>query len=130
MYENAETIARWTGELKAKTTMDPVLYDAYGVKRGLRDKNGKGVLAGLTEISQVQGKQLVDGKEVPCEGKLCYRGYSIFDLVREKAPESIAWQRNARIYCCSAVCPIRHSCVNSPMHWPRAGRCPRISPGT
>ena len=61
MYENAETIARWTGELKAKTTMDPVLYDAYGVKRGLRDKNGKGVLAGLTEISQVQGKQLVDG---------------------------------------------------------------------
>ena len=82
MYENAETIARWTGELKAKTTMDPVLYDVYGVKRGLRDKNGKGVLAGLTEISQVQGKQLVDGKEVPCEGKLCYRGYSIFDLVR------------------------------------------------
>ena len=59
MYENTKTIARWTGELKAQTTLDPVLYDAYGVKRGLRDKNGKGVLAGLTEISQVQGKQLV-----------------------------------------------------------------------
>ena len=82
MYENAETIARWTGELTAQNTLDPVLYDAYGVKRGLRDKNGKGVLAGLTGISQVQGKQLVDGKEVPCEGKLFYRGYSIFDLVR------------------------------------------------
>lgn len=82
MYENTETIARWTGELTAQTTLDPVLYDAYGVKRGLRDKNGKGVLAGLTGISQVQGKQLVDGKEVPCEGKLFYRGYSIFDLVR------------------------------------------------
>ncbi len=82
MYENAETIARWTGELTAQTTLDPVLYDAYGVKRGLRDKNGKGVLAGLTGISQVQGKQLVEGKEVPCEGKLFYRGYSIFDLVR------------------------------------------------
>ena len=82
MYENTKTIARWTGELKAQTTLDPVLYDAYGVKRGLRDKNGKGVLAGLTEISQVQGKQLVDGKEVPCQGKLFYRGYSIFDLVR------------------------------------------------
>ena len=82
MYENAETIARWTGGLTAQTTLDPVLYDAYGVKRGLRDKNGKGVLAGLTGISQVQGKQLVDGKEVPCEGKLFYRGYSIFDLVR------------------------------------------------
>ena len=82
MYENTETIARWTGELKAQTTMAPVLYDAYGVKRGLRDKNGKGVLAGLTGISQVQGKQLADGKEVPCEGKLYYRGCSIFDLVR------------------------------------------------
>ena len=82
MYENAETIARWAGALKDQTTMDPVLYDAYGVKRGLRDKNGKGVLAGLTGISQVQGKQLVDGREVPCEGKLFYRGYSIFDLVR------------------------------------------------
>ena len=95
MYENAENIARWTGELKAKTTMDPVLYDAYGVKRGLRDKNGKGVLAGLTEISQVQGKQLVDGKEVPCEGKLCYRGYSIFDLVRGES---------ARKHCLAEEC--------------------------
>ena len=95
MYENAETIARWTGELKAKTTMDPVLYDAYGVKRGLRDKNGKGGLAGLTEISQVQGKQLVDGKEVPCEGKLCYRGYSIFDLVRGES---------ARKHCLAEEC--------------------------
>ena len=95
MYENAETIARWTGELKAKTTMDPVLYDAYGVKRGLRDKNGKGVLSCLTEISQVQGKQLVDGKEVPCEGKLCYRGYSIFDLVRGES---------ARKHCLAEEC--------------------------
>ena len=129
MYENAETIARWTGELKAKTTMDPVLYDAYGVKRGLRDKNGKGVLAGLTEISQVQGKQLVDGKEVPCEGKLATGAIRFLIWCGERAPESTAWQRSARIYCCSAVCPIRHSCGNSPMHWPRAARCPRISPG-
>ena len=68
--------------MRTQTTMDPALYDTYGVKRGLRDKNGKGVLAGLTSISQVQGKQLVDGQEVPCEGKLFYRGYSIFDLVR------------------------------------------------
>lgn len=39
-------------------------------------------MAGLTSISQVQGKKLVDGKELPCEGRLFYRGYSIFDLVR------------------------------------------------
>ena len=68
--------------MRTQTTMNPMLYDTYGVKRGLRDKNGKGVLAGLTSISQVQGKKLVDGKELPCEGRLFYRGYSIFDLVR------------------------------------------------
>ena len=82
MYQDTKTIARWSEAMRTQTTMDPALYDTYGVKRGLRDKNGKGVLAGLTSISQVQGKQLVDGQEVPCEGKLFYRGYSIFDLVR------------------------------------------------
>lgn len=82
MYQDTKTIARWSEAMRTQTTMNPMLYDTYGVKRGLRDKNGKGVLAGLTSISQVQGKQLVDGKELPCEGRLFYRGYSIFDLVR------------------------------------------------
>lgn len=82
MYQDTKTIARWSEAMRTQTTMNPMLYDTYGVKRGLRDKNGKGVLAGLTSISQVQGKKLVDGKELPCEGRLFYRGYSIFDLVR------------------------------------------------
>ena len=46
------------------------LYKKYDVKRGLRDINGKGVLAGLTEIGEVQAYKSVDGKEVPCEGKI------------------------------------------------------------
>ena len=58
------------------------LFDTYGVKRGLRDKNGKGVLSGLTNISLIKSSEEVDGKSVPCEGQLYYRGYNIFDLVR------------------------------------------------
>ena len=57
-------------------------YAKYDVKRGLRDVNGNGVVAGLTEVSDIQSSKLVDGKKVPCEGKLFYRGFNIEDLVR------------------------------------------------
>lgn len=62
--------------------INPDLYYKYDVKRGLRDLNGKGVLAGLTEISEIQSKAIVDGNELPCEGQLFYRGRNIKDLVR------------------------------------------------
>ena len=62
--------------------IDPELFDEYGVKRGLRDKNGKGVLSGLTNISLIKSSEEIDGKSVPCDGQLYYRGYNIFDLVR------------------------------------------------
>ena len=68
MYQDQEAIARWASQLTANDRFDPALYDQYGVQRGLRDKNGKGVLAGLTGISSVVGKKLVDGQEVPCQG--------------------------------------------------------------
>ncbi|HWS41527.1 MAG TPA: citrate/2-methylcitrate synthase [Pseudoflavonifractor sp.] len=56
-------------------------YVKYDVKRGLRDLNGKGVVAGLTEISDIVAKRLVDGREVPCEGELYYRGCNVEQLV-------------------------------------------------
>ena len=62
--------------------IDPELYGKYDVKRGLRDLNGKGVLAGLTEISEIVSTKKVDGKEVPCEGKLYYRGIDVEELIR------------------------------------------------
>lgn len=62
--------------------IDPDLFDEYGVKRGLRDKNGKGVLSGLTNISLIKSSEEIDGKSVPCDGQLYYRGYNIYDLVR------------------------------------------------
>lgn len=61
--------------------IDTELFTKYDVKRGLRDLNGKGVLAGLTNISDVRAKEIVDGKEVPAHGRLFYRGYDVKDLV-------------------------------------------------
>lgn len=64
------------------SSIDVSLYGKYDVKRGLRDINGKGVLAGLTQISNVQAFKVVDGREVPCAGSLFYRGYNIKDLTK------------------------------------------------
>lgn len=61
--------------------IDTELFTKYNVKRGLRDLNGKGVLAGLTNISDVRAKEIVNGEEVPAHGRLFYRGYNIQDLV-------------------------------------------------
>ncbi len=58
------------------------LFDEFGVKRGLRDKNGNGVLSGLTHISKIEAFKNVNGEKIPCDGKLWYRGYSIIDLVK------------------------------------------------
>lgn len=62
-------------------TVEKELFTEYGVKRGLRDLNGKGVLTGITNISRVESSKIVDGKSVPCEGRLYFRGYKIQDLV-------------------------------------------------
>ena len=61
--------------------IDPSYYDKYDVKRGLRDINGKGVLTGLTVISEIISSKIVDGKEYPCEGKLYYRGIDVEEIV-------------------------------------------------
>jgi len=66
---------------KKNAKINPDLYDKYDVKRGLRDKNGKGVLTGLTEIGEVKSYTIDDGEIIPCEGKLYYHGIDIEDLV-------------------------------------------------
>lgn len=63
-------------------SIDGKLFAEYGVKRGLRDKNGKGVLSGLTNISLIKASDIVDGKVKPCDGQLFYRGYNIYDLTK------------------------------------------------
>lgn len=78
----AERLAEYSGFANACSQVDPSLYSKYEVKRGLRDISGKGVLAGLTEISEVLAYVMEDEDLVPCEGRLFYRGYDIRDIVR------------------------------------------------
>ncbi len=73
-------IERLTEICKEHSSLDLSLYGKYDVKRGLRDINGKGVLAGLTQVSNVKATKIEDGKEVPCAGSLSYRGYDIKEL--------------------------------------------------
>ncbi|MEY8429392.1 citrate/2-methylcitrate synthase [Lachnospiraceae bacterium 48-42] len=82
LFEITPEIQHFADLCEEKNAIDKQLYTKYEVKRGLRDLNGKGVLAGLTNISDVSAKKIVGGKEVPCAGNLYYRGYNIKDLVR------------------------------------------------
>ncbi|MDD4370614.1 MAG: citrate/2-methylcitrate synthase [Anaerostipes sp.] len=66
---------------KCERKLNPELFTKYDVKRGLRKKNGEGVLAGLTEISKIQSYTVEDREIVPCEGKLYYQGIDVEDIV-------------------------------------------------
>ena len=79
--EITEDIIKLTNISKKRCSIDAELYSKYDVKRGLRDLNGKGVLTGLTEISEIQSFAMEDGKSVPTEGKLFFRGIDVEDIV-------------------------------------------------
>ena len=88
-FNEANLIVKYSHRISelAKVTasnnnIDASLYEKFDVKRGLRDKNGKGVLCGLTEISEVTSWDEKDGVRTPIPGVLCYRGYNVKDLVK------------------------------------------------
>ena len=81
-YEITPEIVRLAGLSEQGNIIPSELYTEYDVKRGLRDLNGKGVLAGLTNISDVRANKIVNGEQVPIDGELFYRGYNVRDLVR------------------------------------------------
>ena len=82
-YAAIEKEARiFTEECVTNNRIDPALFAQYDIKRGLRDKNGNGVLAGITNISRIDAFEMRNGQKVPCEGKLWYRGYNVYDLIR------------------------------------------------
>ena len=81
-------LAELARQIISSYCIDPELYTKHDVKRGLRDLNGKGVLVGLTEISEVNSTKIVDGKSVPADGQLFYRGSNVRDLVRGIQPDS------------------------------------------
>lgn len=73
----------------------PNLYEEFGVKRGLRDQNGNGVLAGLTNISRINSFEMIDGNKIPCDGKLWYRGHRIEDLIQSLGKEELGYEKIA-----------------------------------
>ena len=73
---------------KEASYVKPELYTEYGVKRGLRDVNGKGVLVGITNISEVNSQRVIDGKNVPIPGELYYRGYNVQEIVKNIKPDN------------------------------------------
>jgi citrate synthase len=77
-------------------TVDPALYNQWQVKRGLRNEDGTGVVAGVTNISNVHGYILSDHEKVPDEGILTYRGYNIKDLLSRTSATSR--------YCFEEIC--------------------------
>ena len=82
MGDLKHSILELEAELLKNHRIDPNLYVEYDVKRGLRDSAGKGVLTGLTEVSDVNAYDLINGRKIPAEGSLYYQGYNIYDLVQ------------------------------------------------
>lgn len=79
--EITQDIKTLTARCVENSRIDPELYSKYDVKRGLRDRHGRGVLTGLTEIGEVKAYTIDDGEMIPCEGKLYYRGVDIEKIV-------------------------------------------------
>ena len=76
-------------ECMSSSQIDLSLYQEYDVKRGLRDSTGKGVLTGLTEISDVTGYNIVGGVKEPADGRLYYQGYDVNSLVGNEDRKSV-----------------------------------------
>lgn len=77
-----EQFDRLVNECMLSGAINPDLYTEYDVKRGLRDSNGKGVLTGLTEISDVCSYKLVEGRKMPANGELYFQGYNVEELIK------------------------------------------------
>ena len=73
-------------------TISDALYQEYDVKRGLRDINGKGVVTGLTRISEIKASREINGNRVSCDGKLWYRNYSINSLMDDYANKRFGYE--------------------------------------
>ena len=86
--ENTPEIIELSELSREADLIENELFVKYDVKRGLRDLNGKGVLTGLTRISEIIAKKIVDGKEVPADGEIYFRGYDVHKLVESAVAEN------------------------------------------
>ena len=80
---------------KRNDNISPRLYSEYDVKLGLRDTNGNGVLTGLTNISKITSFKYENGRKVPCDGELWYRGYNIKNLIGNLGEKELGFEKIA-----------------------------------
>ena len=97
MAKRGEQLANYAAQKKAlcveNDTISDSLFQEYGVNRGLRDINGKGVLTGLTNISKIVSfKEDENGKTVPCDGELWYRGYNVKTLINSIGKDEFGFE--------------------------------------
>jgi len=76
-------------------TISDTLFEEFGVNRGLRDINGKGVLTGLTNISKVSSFKEENGQKIPCDGELWYRGYQVNNLIDALGENEFGFEKTA-----------------------------------
>ena len=85
--ENLELLEELVAESKNEYQIPSATFDNYRVKRGLREPDGTGVMAGVTRISNAHGYVIDEGERTPVEGELYYRGYRMSDLCRNFVAE-------------------------------------------
>ena len=78
-----EKLKFYAEEIEEATRIDKEIYEKYSIKRGLRNKNGTGVLVGVTKVGDVCGYEIKEGEKLPAEGELYYRGYPLTSLVHD-----------------------------------------------
>ena len=96
-------------ELKESSVMPQEYFDRFEVKRGLRNRDGSGVMAGLTKVCAVEGYHIEDGERKPVEGHLTYRGIDVNDLVNGCVAENRFGMRRSFGFFFSAVCLPKNS---------------------
>ena len=90
-----EFIKAHAGICEENDSISKSLYDEYGVKKGLRNEKGEGVLTGLTNISSIKSFEFKNGEKIPCDGELLYRGYDVRDLIAASAGRRFVFEEAA-----------------------------------
>lgn len=80
---NKDKLIDLSNQIKIENTIDKNLYDKFSIKRGLRNKNGTGVLVGVTKVGDVCGYKIENGEKIPSQGELFYRGYPLTSMVND-----------------------------------------------
>ena len=126
---SADFIESLCAEYQKHNQIDPAFYERYRVKRGLRNADGTGVMAGVTQIGNVMGYYVQDGERIPAPGKLVYRGIDVEELINGSVRAASALRRPPTCFS-SAPCPPGPSSPPSRDCSPPTGPCLPCSPRT